>query len=158
MTWSPLRTEVTPGPTSATTPAPSWPRMAGNRPSGSLPDKVNSSVWQMPVALISTSTSPAFGPSSCTSVTASGLPAWNATAARTSMSFSVAALGRGLLHHQLGLRHDRCEFAVTAGDAGLPDRGGAAAVQRRAFGLGHVALGDAGKEIGLALDRRGRAA
>ena len=28
--------------------------------------KVNASVWQTPVALISTSTSPAFGPSSCT--------------------------------------------------------------------------------------------
>ena len=85
MTWSPFFTEVTPGPTSTTTPAPSWPRIAGNSPSGSLPDSVNSSVWQMPVALISTSTSPAFGPSSCTVVTASGLPASNATAARTSM-------------------------------------------------------------------------
>ena len=52
---------VTPGPTSTTTPAPSWPRIAGNRPSGSAPERVNSSVWQMPVALISTSTSPAFG-------------------------------------------------------------------------------------------------
>src|SRR5450631_3460704 len=39
----------------------------------------------MPVALISTSTSPALGPSSCTVSTASGLPASNATAARTSI-------------------------------------------------------------------------
>ena len=85
MTWSPFFTEVTPGPTSTTMPAPSWPRIAGNSPSGSAPDRVNSSVWQMPVALISTSTSPAFGPSSCTSVISSGLPAANATAARTSM-------------------------------------------------------------------------
>ena len=30
--------------TSTTTPAPSWPRIAGNRPSGSAPDSVNSSV------------------------------------------------------------------------------------------------------------------
>ena len=36
---------------------------AGNRPSGSEPDSVYSSVWQMPVALISTSTSPSLGPS-----------------------------------------------------------------------------------------------
>jgi hypothetical protein len=57
-----LRTEVTPGPTSTTMPAPSWPRIAGNKPSGSAPERVNSSVWQMPVALISTSTSPALGP------------------------------------------------------------------------------------------------
>src|ERR1043165_5831032 len=112
----------------------------------------------MPVALISTSTSPAFGPSSCTCMTASGLPASNATAARTSMSFSVPGSERRLLHHQLGLRHDRRELAIAACDAGLPDRGGAAAVQRRAFGLRHVTLGDAGEEIGLALDRRGRAA
>jgi hypothetical protein len=47
-------------------PAPSWPRIAGNRPSGSSPDKVNQSVWQMPVALTSTSTSPARGPSRST--------------------------------------------------------------------------------------------
>src|SRR4026209_2452574 len=75
MTWSPFLTDVTPGPVSTTTPAPSCPRIAGNSPSGSLPDRVNSSVWQMPVALISTSTPPAFGPSSCTWVTGSSLPA-----------------------------------------------------------------------------------
>jgi hypothetical protein len=89
MTWSPFFTEVTPGPTSTTMPAPSWPRMAGNRPSGSAPDSVKSSVWQMPVALTSTSTSPAFGPSSCTVMTSSGLPACTATAARTSMRAAV---------------------------------------------------------------------
>src|SRR5204863_3706286 len=50
MTWSPFFTEVTPAPTSTTTPAPSWPRIAGNSPSGSAPERVNSSVWQMPVA------------------------------------------------------------------------------------------------------------
>src|SRR5262249_53366540 len=88
MTWSPFLTEVTPGPMSTTTPAPSWPRMAGNSPSGSAPERVNSSVWQMPVALISTSTSPAFGPSSVTVVTSSGLPLSNATAARTSIDRS----------------------------------------------------------------------
>src|SRR6266542_3669138 len=85
MTWSPFFTLVTPGPTSTTIPAPSWPRIAGNSPSGSSPERVYSSVWQMPVALISTSTSPALGPSSVTVATSSGLPAPNATAARTSM-------------------------------------------------------------------------
>ena len=64
----------------------------------------------------------------------------------------------GFCHHQLRLRHDRGELAVAAGDAGLPDRGGAAAMQRRAFRLRHVAGRDAGEEIGLALDRGGRAA
>src|SRR5262245_41248287 len=88
MTWSPVRTEVTPGPTSTTMPAPSCPRIAGKRPSGSAPERVNSSVWQTPVALISTSTSPAFGPSSVTVVTSSGLPFSNATAARTSIAVS----------------------------------------------------------------------
>src|SRR5687767_14013642 len=82
MTWSPLRTDVTPGPTSTTTPAPSWPRIAGNRPSGSAPDSVNSSVWQTPVARISTSTSPARGPSRSTVSIVSGAPARWATAAR----------------------------------------------------------------------------
>src|SRR5215470_13860674 len=86
MTWSPFFTEVTPGPTSTTTPAPSCPRIAGNSPSGSAPDNVNSSVWQTPVALISTRTSPAFGPSSSTSSTTSGFPASYATAARVFMA------------------------------------------------------------------------
>src|SRR5437773_4162902 len=85
MTRSPLFTLATPAPTSATTPAPSCPRIAGNKPSGSEPERVTSSVWQMPVALISTSTSPAFGPCSCTVSMVSGAPALWATAARTSM-------------------------------------------------------------------------
>src|SRR5215471_5537650 len=84
MTWSPFLTVVTPAPTSTTMPAPSCPRIDGNRPSGSAPERVNSSVWQMPVALISISTSPALGPSSCTVSTTNGAPALYATAARTS--------------------------------------------------------------------------
>src|SRR5690606_18384187 len=71
---------------STTTPAPSWPRMAGKRPSGSAPESVKSSVWQIPVALISIRTSPAFGPSRSTSTISSGFPAWNATAARVFMA------------------------------------------------------------------------
>src|SRR6266545_3018130 len=89
MTWSPGFTLVTPAPTSSTTPAPSWPKMTGNSPSGSAPERVNSSVWQTPVALISTSTSPVRGPSSSTSSTTSGLPASYATAARVFMAGSL---------------------------------------------------------------------
>src|SRR4029079_14945772 len=63
--------------------------MAGKSPSGSAPERVNSSVWHTPVALISTSTSPARGPSRSTSSTTSDLPASNATAARV---FMVATL------------------------------------------------------------------
>src|SRR5258706_9631086 len=85
MTWSPFLSVVTPAPTSTTTPAPSWPRIAGKSPSGSAPERVNSSVWQMPVALISTSTSPAFGPSRRTVSINRGSPALCATAARTSI-------------------------------------------------------------------------
>ena len=70
-----------PGPTSTTTPAPSWPKITGNRPSGSPPERVNSSVWQTPVALISTSTSPNFGPSRSTVSISSVLPASKQTAA-----------------------------------------------------------------------------
>src|SRR5262245_10274967 len=90
MTWSPLARLVTPGPTSTTMPAPSWPRIAGNRPSGSAPERVNSSVWQMPVAFISISTSPALGPSRSTVSMLRGFPAWCATAAFTFICRSVA--------------------------------------------------------------------
>src|SRR5258708_7193208 len=69
--------------------------MVGNSPSGSAPDSVYLSVWQMPVALSSTSTSPARGPSSCTVSIVSGAPALWATAARTSMELSHR-LYRGL--------------------------------------------------------------
>src|ERR1700722_6730493 len=108
MTWSPRFTEATPAPTSTTTPAPSCPRIAGNSPSGSAPESVNSSVWQMPVALISTITSPAFGPSSRTVVISSGFPAAVATAARTSMGgLLIAKRDGGTYDNQLlWSRHD----------------------------------------------------
>src|SRR5580698_9840289 len=94
MTWSPFFSDRTPGPTSTTMPAPSCPRMDGNRPSGSAPESVYLSVWQIPVALTSINTSPAFGPSSCTVSMVRGLPASNATAALTSMSSSLQDAGR----------------------------------------------------------------
>src|ERR1043166_4734303 len=102
MTWSPGASEVTPAPTSTTTPAPSWPKITGNRPSGSAPDRVNSSVWHTPVALSSTSTSPALGPARSTSSTTSGLPTSNAIAARV---FIVAGLASGLRLGREGREH-----------------------------------------------------
>src|SRR5690606_20874864 len=85
MTWSPGLTLVTPSPTSTTTPAPSWPSTAGNSPSGSSPLSVNASVWQTPVWVIFTSTSPLRGGSTSISTISSGCPAAKATAARDFM-------------------------------------------------------------------------
>src|SRR5450631_520537 len=67
-------------------PAPSWPKITGNSPSGSAPERVNSSVWQMPVALISIKTSPARGPARSTVTISSGLPAAYAMAALVFMN------------------------------------------------------------------------
>ena len=81
ITISSTFTEVTPGPISLTIPAPSCPRITGNSPSGSSPDRVNASVWQTPVAFTSIKTSPALGPSRSTSTISRGSPEANATAA-----------------------------------------------------------------------------
>src|SRR5258705_8385905 len=83
MTWSPRLSVVTVGPVSTMMPAPSWPRIAGNSASGSAPESVNASVWQTPLAFISTRTSPERGPSRSTVVTSSGWPGPFATAALT---------------------------------------------------------------------------
>src|SRR5262249_19693682 len=55
-------------------------------------------------------------------------------------------------HDKLGLRYDGGELAVASGDPGLPDHGGAAAMERRAFRPQGIAKRDRSKEIGLALD------
>src|SRR6476620_5234802 len=80
-TWSPTATLRTPGPTSAITPAPSWPPMIGKRsgipPISSRISGVGtmspvtrcSSLWHIPATFHSTSTSPAFGGSTSTSTT-----------------------------------------------------------------------------------------
>ena len=52
-------------------------------------------VWHTPLAFISTSTSPAFGPASSTSSMLRGLPAPQATAARTRMTRFSSGLGAG---------------------------------------------------------------
>ena len=61
MTRSPGRTDVTPGPTFATSPAISWPRVRGATPRLSTPLRKWSSVWQTPAALTRTSASPGPG-------------------------------------------------------------------------------------------------
>src|ERR1700678_1322043 len=62
-------------------PPTSWPRIAGNSPSGSAPDSVKASVWHTPEATIRTSTSPVLGPPRSTVSIINGLPASQATAA-----------------------------------------------------------------------------
>src|SRR5918997_3997788 len=86
MTWSPSLRLLTPGPTSTTTPAPSWPITLGNKPSGSDPESVYASVWHTPVAFTSTRTSPSLGPSKSTVSMLNGSFAPKATAALTSIS------------------------------------------------------------------------
>src|SRR5512139_1179855 len=94
-----------PGPTSTTTPAPSWPKITGKSPSGSPPERVNSSVWQTPDALISTSTSPNFGPSRSTSSISRFLPASKQTAALVFTRFPLEIRGRSLEQRR---RHRLC--------------------------------------------------
>src|SRR4051794_39262518 len=107
-------------------PAPSWPKITGNRPSGSAPDRVNSSVWQTPVALSSTSTSPALGPARSTSSITSGLPTSNAIAARVFMGSGLASglrlggEGRERVHQRraqavVGLEPDLAQPGANAG-------------------------------------------
>src|SRR5262245_3677158 len=59
-TWSPGASVVTPGPSSRTTPTPSWPSTIG-KGEGRWPRKIERSVPQTPVATISSATSPARG-------------------------------------------------------------------------------------------------
>src|SRR5689334_1099585 len=68
--------------------------MTGNNPSGSAPERVNSSVWHTPVAFSSTKTSPALGPSRSTVSITSGWPFSYATAARVFMARSSARVRR----------------------------------------------------------------
>src|SRR5215831_10449747 len=57
-----------------------------------------------------------------------------------------------LAHDELRLRHDCRELAVAPDDPGLPNHGGAAAMQRRTFRPQGVAERHCGKEVGLAFD------
>ena len=74
MTWSPGCTDVTPGPTSSTTPDPSCPRMIGVGMNRS-PFMTCKSLWHTPPAYNRTSTSPACGGATSTSSNRRGVPA-----------------------------------------------------------------------------------
>ena len=74
MTWSPGCTDVTPAPTSSTTPDPSCPRMIGKGIFRS-PFMTCRSLWHTPPAYIRTSTSPACGGATSISSNFSGVPA-----------------------------------------------------------------------------------
>ena len=95
-TRSPGATLVTPSPSRSTIPHPSCPSTAGAYPDGSAPEAVYMSVWQTPQASSRTSTSPARGSSSSTSVTLSGFPNSSSTAARifTALSSPLHRLER----------------------------------------------------------------
>src|SRR5260221_2718490 len=136
MTWSPFLRLLTPDPVSTTMPAPSWPRMAGNSPSGSAPERVYLSVWQIPVALSSTSTSPWRGPSSATVLIVNGIPALWATAARTCMEAPLGLVTE-CLSETGGTIDDR--YARSA-DPRFPclDRDGTEAVFRSDGGVAHL--------------------
>src|SRR5919197_522506 len=88
MTWSPGVRPETPGPTSSTTPAPSWPRMTG-RGASWIPSTTCRSEWQTPLAAIRTATSPGPGGSTSTFSTRSGSPISNRIAAPTGLPYLV---------------------------------------------------------------------
>src|ERR1700722_7835236 len=71
--------------------------MTGKRPSGSAPERVNSSVWHTPLALISTRTSPSLGPARSTVTISSGLPAAYAIAAFAFMVDPTSKISIGSL-------------------------------------------------------------
>src|SRR5690606_15140118 len=147
MTWSPGFTEVTPSPTSTTMPAPSWPSTTGNRPSGSSPDRVNASVWQTPVWVIVTSTSPFFGGATSISTICSGWPGPKATAARDFMVASPETgndrMGGAMLRRRLfQVRADQRAHVAHAFGALFVGGGGLAEflAQMGLHHLGHQAV------------------
>src|SRR6187399_2578091 len=117
-----------PGPTSTTLPAPSWPNTTGKSPSGSPPERVNSSVWQTPDALISTSTSPVLGPARSSVTTSSGWPAFQPMAARVFILRSPLPVSGRWYRVGTGVGH----FGAVAVRLSLED-GGALVGRRRAL-------------------------
>src|SRR5581483_9253782 len=81
-TRSPGATNVTSGPTSSTTPAPSWPSRIGSSIPHPPVSTTWTSVWQSPHASTRTSTSRPTGPSSVISSTAGRTPASEKTTPR----------------------------------------------------------------------------
>src|SRR6185312_10001588 len=111
-TSSPGRRCVTPSPTSTTTPAPSWPRTIGQRPSPSEPSARWTSEWHTPAAATRTSTSPGPGGSSSTSSTRTS-PGRCSTAARIVDAAPVA-----MPHvYTFGRRGPACRLSRVSGVA-----------------------------------------
>lgn len=78
---SPIETLVTPSPIDSTMALASWPRIEGNKPSGSQPSKVYTSVWHKALDNTLTRTSPALGGWTWISQTSRGYLGPQATAA-----------------------------------------------------------------------------
>ena len=93
ITCWPGRTDVTPGPTASTVPAPSWPSTTGSA-MGASPCMKWRSLRQMPAAPIFTRTSPALGSSSSTSSITNGVFG----------SYRTAAFNVGLLFSSIALQ------------------------------------------------------
>src|SRR5690606_4338270 len=108
-------------------PAPSWPSTTGNRPSGSSPDKVKASVWQTPVWVIFTSTSPALGGATSISTICRGWPGPKATAARDFMAWTPGwcDCGRPAAGRAGGLFQVGTDQRGHLGNAGVALRAGA---------------------------------
>src|SRR4029079_3712322 len=109
MTWSPILTLCTSGPSSTTTPAASWPSTMGSG-SGQSPFMMCQSLMQTPAAFTCTRTSPALGPSCSRSRSSSGLLTAVSTAARM-MGFPPGGLWFGELD-ELGRHGVRQPHAV----------------------------------------------
>src|SRR5215469_7947537 len=103
-TGSPGRSLFTPGPTSATVPAASWPSTTGNGDSDRLPSRTLRSLRHSPLAAICTSTSPSRGAASSTSPTSKCPPgeAWTAAVMCTGYLRSSRRTALNDLHRVAG--------------------------------------------------------
>src|SRR5918999_3300950 len=152
ITRSPGERSGTPGPTSSTMPAPSWPPMMGSG-QGRSPVRTCSSEWHRPLPRIETRTSPALGASSSISSTDHSLPRSHSTAARVFIDVSSGSAVDGLevlvVREALGTeltadaaRLDPAEGRDRVGQVAVdPDRAGADPV-----GDGESALGVGGPD------------
>src|SRR5262245_1834829 len=91
MTWSPSARPCVPVPTLSTTPAPSSPSTMGTGTPFQLPSAAWRQLWQTPLAVMRTVTSPARGGSSSSSSVRSGLPCSKSTDARMASSSARVA-------------------------------------------------------------------
>src|SRR5678816_3135010 len=106
----------------------------------------------MPVAMISTSTSPCFGPSRSTSTISSGCLAAKATAARVFMMAPPGSDGRLAQQEAPNPPADACIVVgrVERGDGGV-------GIGHPVVALGDQRLGEVGREVRMELERERRA-